>query len=232
MSVLHRESDLEDMTDLNDSGRDREISLGTSTLLGIFFALALVCSAFFGFGYSLGRKSAQSVPGPVAESVSSGTNGLFKSFKPSPSGSAKAPSAAPIVDAPPESDPSPTAIVVPVTKAVAAPVKKAFDPDAAVVGDSTPVVTAKPAPKPAAVAPVAPAVVSGGTAMVQVAAVSHQEDADVLLTALRRKGYSVSVRQEAQDKLLHVQLGPYASKKDAEAMRQRLLGDGYNAIVK
>jgi len=215
------------MTDLNDSGRDREISLGTSTLLGIFFALALVCSAFFGFGYSLGRKSAQSVPGPVVEAASSGNSGLFKSFKPSPSGSAKATSPAPIVDAPPETD-SPTAVVVPVAKVSAAPVKKAFDPDAAVVGDSAPVV----APKPVAAAPIAPAAPSAGTAVVQVAAVSHQEDADVLLTALRRKGYSVSVRQETQDKLLHVQLGPYASKKDAEAMRQRLLGDGYNAIVK
>ena len=36
---------------------EREISLGTSTILGIFFALALVCAVFFGFGYSMGRRS-------------------------------------------------------------------------------------------------------------------------------------------------------------------------------
>ena len=29
---------------------DREISLGTPTILGIFFVLALVCALFFGFG--------------------------------------------------------------------------------------------------------------------------------------------------------------------------------------
>jgi cell division septation protein DedD len=49
---------------------------------------------------------------------------------------------------------------------------------------------------------------------------------------LKKHGYSVTIRQEPQDKLLHVQVGPFANKKDAEAMRQRLLADGYNAIVK
>jgi cell division septation protein DedD len=49
---------------------------------------------------------------------------------------------------------------------------------------------------------------------------------------LKKRGYSVSIRHEPQDKLLHVQIGPFASKKDAEAMRQKLLADGYNAIVK
>jgi cell division septation protein DedD len=71
-----------------------------------------------------------------------------------------------------------------------------------------------------------------GSVVVQVAAVSHQEDADVLMTALKKRGYTVTIRQEPQDKLLHVQVGPFANKKDAEAMRQRLLADGYNAIVK
>ena len=44
-----------DLRDLDESGeQDREISLGTTTILGIFFALALLCAVFFGFGYSLG----------------------------------------------------------------------------------------------------------------------------------------------------------------------------------
>ena len=68
--------------------------------------------------------------------------------------------------------------------------------------------------------------------MVQVAAVSHQEDADLLVTTLRRVHYAVAIHTEPQDKLLHVQVGPFATRKDAEAMRQRLLTDGFNAIVK
>jgi cell division septation protein DedD len=67
---------------------------------------------------------------------------------------------------------------------------------------------------------------------VQIAAVSHQEDADLLVSTLKRRGYSVAIRSEPQDKLLHVQIGPFASHKDADAMRQRLLADGFNAIVK
>jgi cell division septation protein DedD len=70
------------------------------------------------------------------------------------------------------------------------------------------------------------------SSVVQVAAVSHQEDADILLNALKRRGYNVAVHHEPQDKLLHVQIGPLATRKDADAMRQRLLADGYNAIVK
>ena len=68
--------------------------------------------------------------------------------------------------------------------------------------------------------------------MVQVAAVSHQEDADLLVTALRTKGYAVAARQNPADQLIHIQVGPFTNRKDAEAMRQRLLNDGYNAILK
>jgi cell division protein FtsN len=46
------------------------------------------------------------------------------------------------------------------------------------------------------------------------------------------RGYAVAIHTEPQDKYLHVQVGPFASKKDAEAMRQKLLADGFNAIVK
>jgi cell division septation protein DedD len=67
--------------------------------------------------------------------------------------------------------------------------------------------------------------------MVQVAAVSHQEDANVLVAALRRHGYAVNARREAGDGLIHVQIGPFYNRNEANAMSQRLLGDGYNANV-
>jgi cell division septation protein DedD len=67
---------------------------------------------------------------------------------------------------------------------------------------------------------------------VQIAAVSHEQDAQTLVEALRGKGYQVVARSEPQDKLMHIQIGPFATRKDAEDMRQRLIADGYNAIVK
>ena len=85
---------------------------------------------------------------------------------------------------------------------------------------------------PAVLVEVVPAISHSGTVMVQVAAVSTQEVADIEVAALKRQGFDVVVRHEPQDKLLHVQIGPFADRKYAEAMRQRVLADGFNATVK
>jgi cell division septation protein DedD len=73
---------------------------------------------------------------------------------------------------------------------------------------------------------------SSGTFMVQVAAVSKQEDADILVSALRKKQYPVFIANSAGDALFHVQVGPFTKQQDADTMKNRLSADGYNAIVK
>jgi DedD protein len=78
-----------------------------------------------------------------------------------------------------------------------------------------------------------PELAGGGNYVVQIAAVSRQEDAEALVNALRKKDYPVFVISNVPgDKLFHVQIGPYAEMKDAEAMKAKLAGDGYNPIVK
>lgn len=79
-----------------------------------------------------------------------------------------------------------------------------------------------------------PVELSGSTTglMVQVAAVSKQEDAEAMAAALRKKQYPVLVVPNQTSNLYHVQVGPFADQKDAEAMRARLANDGYNAILK
>ena len=67
--------------------------------------------------------------------------------------------------------------------------------------------------------------------MVQIAAVSNPEDSDVLVTALRRRGYAVSAHREAADGLIHVLIGPFSNRNDANQWRKKLLNDGYNAIL-
>ena len=67
---------------------------------------------------------------------------------------------------------------------------------------------------------------------VQVAAVSKQEDAEALVDALKKKQYPAFVASNSADKLFRVQVGPFAEIKDAEAMRSRLINDGYNPILK
>ena len=204
-------------------GQDREISLGTTMLLGIFFAIALLCAVFFGFGYSLGSRHA--APAAAAAPPPEAASSAFSGFKPSPFGQGPAKSSS---SAQGETTPPPTVTV------------KTPPPAKTVVEDTDAEPAPKPAPivrqaAPAAAAPVPmPPVVAASptTSVVQVAAVSHQEDADLLVSTLKRRGYAVSIRQEPQDHLLHVQIGPFATRKDAEAMRQRLLNDGFNAIVK
>jgi DedD protein len=218
-----------DLQDLHEAaGQDREISLGTTTILGIFFALALLCAVFFGFGYSLGRRSALPVAGPTEVTASAESN----SSKPAP-GSPANPTAskqsAAIQSAIVPIDPPNTAAQDNQQISDPAPAK-------AVVSTARPDVHVEPstnsATKPSIV-PVSATALSPGSPVVQVAAMSHQEDADVVAVDLKRRGYIVAIRHEPQDKLFHVQIGPFATKKEADAMRQRLQTDGYNnAIVK
>jgi DedD protein len=219
--------------DLYESGeQDREISLSTTTILGIFFALALLCAVFFGFGYSMGRKSAQPVSGGSSEVTTRSEN---STSKPAP-GSPANPSTS---SAGRQSAGETQSAIMPLESPNAAgedspqtpnPIKAVIPSPRSVVPAA---VTPRPASKTASIVPVAAALPSPGSSLVQVAAMSHQEDADVVAVDLKRRGYTVAIRREPQDKLFHVQIGPFASKKEADAMRQRLQTDGYNnAIVK
>jgi cell division septation protein DedD len=85
---------------------------------------------------------------------------------------------------------------------------------------------------PAAVAtPAAEASPAHGYA-VQIAAVSRKDDANALVKALRKKQYPVFVAANSPDKLFHVQVGPFPDLKEANAMKARLVADGYKPIVK
>ena len=198
---------------------DHEISLGTPTILGIFFALALLCACFFGFGYTMGRRSAQAAPvaSVTTDSLAIGTN--------APKPAAGSTAAQPSVAAPQPSAVTATPVAetttVPLTPS--APSSAATPADRTIVGDKPP--TSVPQPAASNLQPAT-------SFVVQVAAVSSQDVADILLASLQKKGYTVAVRHEPQDKLLHVQIGPFADKKEAVAMQQRVLADGFNAIVK
>ena len=251
--------------DLRDdmASQDREFTLSTGTVLALFFGLALVCAVFFGFGYSMGRKSA-AASAPVADATTGADT--TESAAAETSAANKPSAGSPAVQAIPGylsgkgSDPSTkgpatatlkpvptgnaTSVTVPLDgPAPLQPKKPAIDPDAQIVEAPRPAVmrpattattaaTTTSASGPVQVMNAGTPVTAGGSTYVQIAAVSHKEDADVLLGALKRRGYSVFTRTGDTDKLIHVQVGPYANKKDAEAMRQKLLGDGYNAILK
>lgn len=211
------------------SSDDRELTLGTPTILGLFFALVLVCGCFFGLGYAMGHRSVPATP-QVFDSATAPATGVAK---PTPGSAAQSNASS----APDASAPSPADVAAPSgaqTATVslnpsAAPTAPSSSPAAPVAGTAIRPISAasSPAPQPATTTPASP-----GNFVVQVAAVSSQDVANILLSTLQKKGYAVAVRHEPQDQLLHVQIGPFPDRKDAEAMRQRVLADGFNAIVK
>ena len=201
--------------------QDTEITLGTGKLLGMFFALVAICAAFFTMGYLFGRSSV-AASGSTAGIVAPGPGGA-PSVKPSAGGNRMANTqtcAAGADNCTPAGSASDSG-------SGAAARETAVQPPT-----QPPAATVAPELRPAS----ASAEIKGtatGSYMVQVAAVSRQEDADILVNALRKKQYAVSIVSNLPgDSLFHVQIGPFSDSQEAEAMRTRLANDGYNAIVK
>ncbi|HWR37085.1 MAG TPA: SPOR domain-containing protein [Clostridia bacterium] len=198
---------------------DTEITLGIGRLVILFFGLVILCGVFLGVGYTLGRNAAQTEPIAAADggSTSQPASGATKPTA-GQSGSSKAAEC-------PEGE----------TCNLSAEGVQAQDLTfykSVEQKDANPQLTPQEAAKPEKSSTPEMKVVTGTGYMVQVAAVSKREDAEVLTDALRRKQYPVVITNAPTDKLFHVQLGPFAELKDAESVKGRLVRDGYNPIVK
>jgi len=199
---------------MTSSSEDTEITLGTGKLLGLFFFLVGICALFFGLGYSLGRKAEPPMANAITSPVTQAAPASNKASAPSSSSSAP-----------------PMTFYKSVEQKDATP-------------DLTPATQTKPdttaAPAATTPAPTPPANPGDPTAtlptagyLVQIAAVTKQEDADALVDALKKKDYPAFVAAPSpNDKFLRVQIGPYSDIKEAEAIRARLIGDGYSPILK
>ena len=204
--------------------QDTEITLGTGRMLAIFFTFVLICAFFFSIGFSLGRRTTITGTLGIAHAGTPATivrpsaakndasqptpqSGDFSFYKAVGEKNADAALAPNDSKTPPAAASTPTSTTATSTPSAEAPSKPATD-----------AATAAP---------------SSAGYYVQVAAVSRQEDAESLVEALKKKQYpAFSANNPTADKFYHVQVGPYPELKDAEAMRARLIGDGYNPIVK
>ena len=244
-----------DEDDREETKSDADLTLGIGSLLSIFFGVVLICGIFFGFGYSIGRRNARSTVLPAATSPSQAAAAAPPLPENELSGAPLKPQVPDTASAPPsDSDATPAKAsakpTVPSSAKQAAQDNSAAKPSRAarVVEPSTPDPSLSAVPythraplptKPHAgtMAPLAQApgdspIVPGQPIMVQIAAVSRQEDANVLAGALRKRGFNPTVRPGTSDKFFHVQVGPFTDKTEAETIKQHLLADGYNAIVK
>ena len=213
------------------TSNETEFTLGGGTLLVIAGGLVTLCAVCFGLGYAVGhRNSAEQTAATAMAEPTSKTTTIPTSSGAKPGAAEVARTQAPAIAD--QSDQS---------GEVTSP-----SPVAAVTGAGA----TQPQVKPALGSQVQPAVgasdgagqtvgtlkIQPATAqvqgwMVQIAAISRAEDAQVLVIALRKRGYEVTARRDLGDNLIHVQTGPFVNRNDANAMRQKLLNDGYNAIV-
>ena len=188
------------------TSEDTEITLGTGKMLALFFGLVALCAVFFGIGFSLGRSSvvvAAPIPGTTTVTTGGPRPSAVKTTTATPAADMTFYKAVQGKDG--ASQPAPTDASTPVTSAEA---------------------TTSAAPSDPTVAP------PTNGYYVQVAAVSKAEDADALVDALKKKQYPAFSLNTPNDKLIHVQVGPYVDIKDAELMRGKLVSDGYNPILK
>ncbi len=227
------------------SSDDTEITLGVGKLLGLFLLLAALCGVFFSIGYSLGKSSGREQalgeqPGEAlaAEPPAAATSGPVADKQPDV--------------APAKSDSNQTASGQAASdhpqssltfyKAVQQNSGDQQPPAKAPVAEGTPASRSEAkAPAPVETASAkgpesshSTPVTGPGTIVVQIAAVSREDDAVALAGALRKKNYNVFVVNNpvTNDKLYHVQVGPFATMAEAEAMKNKLTGEGYNPIIK
>ena len=197
--------------------RDTELTLGSGTLLAIFFGLVLLCGLCFGMGYAVGRHtsgpSSITAPRPATDQEPLQGSGSI----PKPSAVAQVPVAP--LPAQSLSEQGGAATEAPhvfgsLGAAAVATAQNAF-------GTHAPA----PAQQQAATAPAAQSF------MVQIASVQNPEDAAVLVNALTKRSYPVTASREPGDSFIHVRIGPFTSHSLADQWRTKLLNDGYNAVI-
>lgn len=200
-------------------GGGRDMVMESRHLLGVFLGIVVLCGVFFTLGYVMGRTqydtsvraATTSRPKPAAEAV--------------PAADAK-----PNTSVPASSDWN--FYRAGEAKSAPAPLK----PEPAAAKPSTISSTsAKPAAKPAASGKssrLKPPLIPRGAVVLQVAALTRENDALALAEALQQKEYPAFVLGPAGDNLYRVQVGPFADAGSADRARRSLERDGFKAITK
>jgi DedD protein len=198
---------------------DTEITLGVGKLLVLFFGLVILCGISLGVGYSLGRNSARLAAAAATVSSAPANPSPAAANKPGASQAATPRTAdcAAGDNCQPQSTSAPNASDLTFYQSVQQKdAHPQLTPPEAASGNTLPAETRT---------------TLGAGYLVQIAAVRNQDDAKLLSDALQKQQYPVIIAQPG-DKLFHVQVGPYADIKEAEAIRSRLVSAGYNAFLK
>lgn len=181
----------------------RDMVLEGRHLLGLFFAVVVLCGVFFTLGYVMGRT--QTSPSVSADVL--------------PSSAPAKDSAAAEETAKPAEEPQPAEWNF----------YKAAEPTKAEESLSTP---AKPKSSSPAAQTLKPPLFAKGAIVLQVAALTKESEALALAQVLQEKRFPAFVLTPSDDKYYRVQVGPYADVQSAEVARRALAKEGFKTLVR
>jgi len=201
-------------------GGGRDMVMESRHLLGVFLGIVVLCGVFFTLGYVMGRTQYDT---SVRAATASRPN--------------------PAADASPKTESKPATSVPAASdwnfyragEAKSAPAPLKPEPAAAKPSKISSANSA-PAPKPASSSRTSklakPPLIPRGAIVLQVAALTRENDALALAEALQQKEYPAFVLGPAGDNLYRVQVGPFADTGSADRARRSLERDGFKAITK
>jgi cell division septation protein DedD len=218
-----------------NSPRDDK-GLSTRHLILIFLAGVAVCGIFFSLGFLVGFNERSVRMAPVTERVSTPATippTINSPLETVPVGSGAGAPSQPSV--PPPLQP---------LQASAAPSSTGDQKPATASGTAPPVTAPSPPPEKAESEPEADRATTspaasgevGGGFTVQVTALRTKQDAEAVVRILKGRGYPVLLvapgHGHANDNLFRVQVGPFASRGDAEKMRTKLTQQGFKPFIR
>ena len=203
-------------------------------VIGLFFLMLLFSGVFFTLGYVMGRnqydgqvRAATNTHGPGYGDVAPKPDVVAK-HKADPASPDPTPDTTSDSGAPPSSDWEfyHTRDSKPVDDHLkSVPARKTVGVAAKTNGSSK-------APSPGSKSSTNPSAISGGSYLLQVAALKKEADALDIARQLQKKKFPAFVLSPQGDKYYRVQVGPYADAKTAEVAKKGLEGAGFKAIVK
>ena len=213
-----------------NADRSGDLILENRHLLLIFFGIVALSGVFFAFGYIVGRNTLS----PSAATALAESGNPEGAAKPSPMPPAlyfQRPTqpAVPPAEEPGSSQPE---LQFDQSLSERTPETRLESPESTgAAAASSPAQPSPPDPpsepaRQSAVGSLPPGI------LVQVSALSRQEDAERLVQLLKEKKLPVLVTTGPNDTLFHVVVGPYPSDSEAQRVKRLLEEDGFQPIIK
>ena len=200
-----------------------ERGVSTGPLLGAFLAVVVLCAVFFSLGFVLGYRQARPVTALASERVSPPSDETNPEAS-DPSSSAEDPNARPpSTNAPALGSQAAESDIAQPSAAQSAPLARKQTSLSRATESARSLDSATGARVPSGL-------------LVQVAAVTNQQDAENVVSVLKSRNYPALVLSPAQarakDSFYRVVAGPYRSRTDAERVRRDLTAEGFKPFIR